>query len=300
MFLASLPHAFSVQQNHWNASAASVPTVKLNNGVVMPMISLGTWQYDDDTAEAAVKLALSVGYNHIDTANNYNNQAGVGKALAGVDRSSYFLTTKVPAQRSASSAYTGTTSALEENMKLLKLDAVDLVLIHSSTGSCEAMQESWRAMEDFLAAGKAKAIGVSNYCPSSFDCVLKTAKVVPALNQIQMHVGMGTDPIGDVTYADAKGIVTQAYSPLGDGTSELITGDLVTGIGKKYSKSGAQVSLHWLYQRGIALTTKSTSETHQRDNLAAVSTSWTLKDDDMATLNTAKSPKSKPSWSCTK
>merc|ERR1712014_505849 len=119
------------------------------------MLSLGTWQYDDDTAEAAVKLALQTGFNHIDTAN------------------------------------AGTKQLLDEDISQLGLDYVDMMLLHSPARSCSAMQDQWRAMEDFQAAGKTKSIGVSNYCQSSFDCLSKTWKVKPAINQIELHVGMG-------------------------------------------------------------------------------------------------------------
>jgi len=283
-------------------NATDMPAVTLNNGVKMPMLSLGTWQYSSSVAETTVKLGLKLGITHIDTANDYQNQDGVGKALAGVARSSYFLTTKVPPQESARSAYDGTTKDLEANLRLLDLDHVDLVLLHypPRSQSCTAMQEAWRAMEDFYAAGKAKAIGVSNYCISSFECVLAKAKVVPSVNQIQFHVGMGTDPIGVKSYADGKKIVTQAYSPLGNGGSELITGKLVSGIGAKYGKSGAAVSLHWLKQHGVPLSTKSTEEKHLADDLDAVAGSWDLGGADLATLDAATSPSSRPSFICTK
>ena len=140
------------------SSMATVPSVALNNGLVMPMISLGTWQYNDSVAESVVKLGLSLGYNHIDTANNYKNQEGVGAALAGVNRSTYFLTTKVPPQLLKLTSYKGTMKDLEENLSLLKLSYVDLVLLHypPMTQSCGAMQEAWRAMEDFYAQGKVR------------------------------------------------------------------------------------------------------------------------------------------------
>merc|ERR1712127_401663 len=124
-------------------SAANIPNVTLNNGVQMPMISLGTWQYDDDTAEASVRLGLQTGFNHIDTANNYRNQAGVGKALADFDRSTYFLTTKVPSTRSSSSAYATTTKALEEDLSLLGLDYVDLMLSNHPIRWCDRLQQRW-------------------------------------------------------------------------------------------------------------------------------------------------------------
>jgi hypothetical protein len=104
-----------------------------------------------------------------------------------------------------------------------------------------------------------KTIGVSNYCPSTFECLLEKATVVPAVNQVQYHIGMGTDPIGLISYCKSKNITLQAYSPLGDGKGELITGELVTGIGKNHGKSGAQVSLRWVAQHGVPLSTKASN-----------------------------------------
>lgn len=273
-----------------------IKNVKLNNGVEMPMLSLGTWQYSSSTAEAAVKLALQAGFNHIDTAMNYNNQDGVGAALKGVDRKSYFLTTKVPPVQDASSAYAETTKDLDGDLTSLGLDYVDLMLIHGPARSCKATQEQWRALEDFYKAGKAKAIGVSNYCISSFDCVMETAKVTPALNQIAYHVGMGPDPEGLKSHGDKLGVVTQAYSPLGDGSSELITGPLVSGIGKAHGWSGAQVSMRWILDNGVPLTTKTTKLSHMKEDLAIFSDS--LKDAEKKQLDNAKSPSGRPSWAC--
>ena len=134
----------------------------------MPMISLGTWQYNSSLAESVVNEGLSLGFTHIDTANDYHNQDGVGRALAKRDRSSFFLTTKVPPQATALTAYAGTTKDLHANLEALGLDQVDLVLLHypPMTQGCPAMREAWRAMEAFYSAKKARAIGVSNYCQS--------------------------------------------------------------------------------------------------------------------------------------
>lgn len=213
------------------ASLAAIPEVQLNNGVALPMISLGTWQYSPEVAEQTVSLGLSLGFNHIDTALDYKNQEAVGKALAPHNRSSYFLTTKIPPQMFAKTAYANAMKDLDGDLAALGLDYVDLMLVHfppkGNTLFCAAMQEQWRAMEDFYKAKKARAIGVSNYCQSSFECILKTANVTPAVNQIQFHVGMSPDPSGIKSYADQHKIVTQSYSPLGDGTTELINGPCV-------------------------------------------------------------------------
>jgi len=273
--------------------SANIPNVTLNNGVQMPMISLGTWQYSDSTAEASVRLGLQTGFNHIDTANNYNNQVGVGKALKDFDRSTYFLTTKVP----SSSGYAKVTKALQDDLDQLGLDYVDLMLIHSpSMKNCKNTQEEWRALEDFYAAGKAKAIGVSNYCLSSYECLKETQTIVPALNQIEYHVGMGMDPQGLKSFHDANGIVTQAYSPLGNGDSTLITGDLVTGIGSAHNWSGAQTSMRWIIENGVALTTKTDKASHMLEDLAIFDDAFAA--DEKSQLDAATSPAGKPSWAC--
>jgi len=274
----------------------------------MPMLSLGTWQYNSSLAESVVNLGLKLGFTHIDTANDYKNQDGVGRALASHFRDSYFLTTKVPPQALASKAYAGTAKDLDANMQRLGLAQVDLVLLHFppktqrgviiSQQSCAAMQEAWRAMEDFLAAKRTRAIGVSNYCPSTIDCLLAEARVVPAVNQVMWHVGMGPDPIGLRSYCALKNITLQAYSPLGDGSSELITGDLVSGIGSSHNKSGAQVSLRWVAQHGVPVSTKATDPKYLAQDLDIFG--WSLSDAELARLDAATTPAGKPSFVCSK
>jgi diketogulonate reductase-like aldo/keto reductase len=280
----------------------------------MPLVALGTWSgsYHEcaandyscvrSKAKAAVPAWLDLGGTHIDTANDYRNQDGVGRALQKVPRDSFYLTTKVPSQEHKIHAYSGTTVDLYENMKLLGLDYVDLVLIHfpprgqSTAKSCPAIQEQWRAMEDFLKAGKTRTIGVSNYCPSTFECLLEKATVVPAVNQVQYHIGMGTDPIGLISYCKSKNITLQAYSPLGDGKGELITGELVTGIGKNHGKSGAQVSLRWVAQHGVPLSTKASNAKYLAEDLDIFD--WKLSAAEMAKLDAATTPTGKPSFAC--
>jgi len=276
-------------------AAAAIPSHKLNNGVDMPMMSIGTWQYDTTTAEQVVKDALALGFNHIDTANNYRNQKGVGAALKGVDRNSYFLTTKIPdGTASQTEAY------LAQDLDELGLDYVDLMLVHFPPrgNSCSAMQEQWAAMEEFYKAGKAKAIGISNYCPSSIECIMEKATVTPAVNQVQYHVGMGVDPIGVKSASEKYGIHLQAYSPLGNGESDLITGDLVTTIGAKYDKTGAQVALRWIQENGVSLTTKTTKTSHMQEDLDVFT--FQLSAEDKASLDAATQPSGSPSFMCSK
>jgi len=281
-------------------AVTAMPTVEIASGVHMPMVSLGTWQYNSSLAQSVVSLGLKLGFTHIDTANDYKNQDGVGRALARHSRDSYFVTTKVPPQTFLSKAYQGTSKDLDENMQLLGLDYVDLVLLHFPplTQSCSAMQEAWRAMEDFLAAKRTRAIGVSNYCPSTLDCLLAKATVVPAVNQVMWHVGMGTDPIALRSYCAAKNITLQAYSPLGDGTSELVSGALVSGIGSRHNKSGAQVSLRWVAQHGVPLSTKAKAEKYLAEDLDIFD--WSLSDSELARLDAATTPAGKPSFVCGK
>lgn len=198
----------------------NVPSIELNNGVKLPAVALGTVFSSNKEAEEAVTNAFQVGLMHVDTAYNYRIQEGVGAALVGLERSSFFVTSKVPTHEE-STTYDDVMSYMEADLSQLGLEFVDLMLLHYPTRSnnCEVMREHWRAAEDFYKAGKAKAIGVSNYCSYSLDCILETATVVPAVNQLKLHVGMGPDPAGLKTYGESKGIVHMAYSPLGSGTS---------------------------------------------------------------------------------
>jgi diketogulonate reductase-like aldo/keto reductase len=181
---------------------------------------------------------------------------------------SIFVTSKVPGCGAGQGVGGGkscgpdTKKVFTEDLSLMGVDYADLMLVHFPPTSCSAMkckeiQEQWAVFEEMYAQKKARAIGVSNYCQSCFECLLKSAKVVPMVNQVQYHVGMGVDPIGLKTYLAAKNITMQAYSPLGDGSKDLITGRLVTSIAKAHGKaSGATVALKWLVQSGVPLVTK--------------------------------------------
>eukprot|EP01046_Picozoa_sp_COSAG06_P007445 COSAG06_NODE_364_length_16784_cov_21.917231_4_plen_410_part_00 len=265
------------------SAAAGIPTVTIGKDakgapVQLPMSGIGTWQYNDTVAEAAVALALTLGYTHIDTAIGYDNQVGIAKALKASTRprESYFVTSKIPGGLD----YADATKQLEQSIQQLGLPYVDMMLVHfpatwGGKGGKELRQAGWKALEDFYKAGKTRAIGISHYCEAHIADILEVATVLPAVNQVQYHVGMGAPSTSGLNMTDMpapskpseqpsyKGIIYQSFSPLCGpcGTTELIDGPLVTSIGKAHGKSGAQVSLKWQIQRGIPVIPK----THQKE-----------------------------------
>merc|ERR1719453_1482513 len=267
----------------------------------MPMAGLGTWQYNDSVAEAAVTAYLSdeVAGTHIDTAYGYLNGNGIGKALAASSRprDSYFITSKIPGGLNTSTA----NQNFEDNLKQLQTTYVDLLLVHfpatwGGVGGKALRQEEWKAMEAFVKNAQAKAIGVSHYCQRHIQDILEINTVPIAVNQVQYHVGMGSPTTNGVNatdykeYVQSKGIVYESFSPLCGpcGTSELLNGTLVTSIGKKYGKSGAQVSLKWQIQQGIPVIPKTKSVKYMLENVDLFS--WKLSKADMALLTAATSP----------
>lgn len=221
-----------------------------------------------------------------------------------------FLTTKVPGcdAQSVDECADSTAADINDDLAQLKVERVDLLLLHFpprpfpyTHTHCPRMRAQWRALEDAYYAGKARAIGVSNFCPSCLECIAPShgggTTIVPAVNQVQYHVGMGPDQGGIASACAARGIVLQAYSPLGDGRSrELITGPLVTGIGKENGRSGAQTSLRYVAQLGLALVTKSTSKRHLSDDAAIFD--FALTGDQMSRLLSATSPAANYSFAC--
>lgn len=286
--LASLPGGIPVQAIHG-----------IGGQVDMPVLGLGTWEYNASRAESAVASAFRLGYRHVDTAFAYENQAGVGKALqeAGLDRKEFFVTSKIFGGLNASA----TTAQADQCLKDLGLKSVDLMLIHfpaafGANGSKKERQEEWKALEAWAKSGKARALGVSHYCRRHVEDVMEVATVPIAVNQVQYHVGMGratnlaTD---DRHYMHDKGILYQSFSPLcGPCTppdnKELITGKLVTKIGAAHNKTGAQVALRWLVQQGIPVIPKSDVAEHQLANSDIFD--FELTEQEMSRLTEATTP----------
>lgn len=294
--------------------------VTLKNGVKMPMLAAGVWQYNSSEAFSSISSAVKVGFTMVDTALDYGNQDGVGRALTSVPRESIFVETKVPGcgvdshTLNVFKCYDDTVKNLEADLALLNLSYVDLVLVHFPplpsfvtrscndwSGGCEMVRSQWKAMESFYQSGKARAIGVSNYCPSCFEC-LKSADVFPHVNQVQFHLGMGPDPMGFVSYHHKMGVQLQAYSVLGNNpqtkapSQEILASNLTLSIAKAHGKSSVQVALKWVISQGVPAVTKSSSAEHLAEDLDLWS--WNLTTDELDALNNMRSPAGTPSFAC--
>lgn len=260
-------------------------TYSLNNGTKIPIVGFGTWQTPDgQVAYDSVLAALKAGYRHIDTAAAYGNEESVGRAIAdsGVARDELFVTTKL---WNADHGYEAAKAALTTSLKKLGLDYVDLYLIHWPNPAAmrdnweQLNADTWRAMEEAYADRKARAIGVSNFRPKHLDALLKTAKVVPAVNQIFLNPSDTEDEV--VAYNDAHDILSEAYSPLG--TGKIFGIPELKSIAEKYGKSVAQVVLRWSLQRGFLPLPKLVHADRIKQNTELFD--FELSEDDMQTIN---------------
>ncbi|WP_370590089.1 aldo/keto reductase [Candidatus Vagococcus giribetii] len=263
----------------------NVLNYKLNNGMSIPQIGFGTWQTPDgDVAESSVLHALEAGYRHIDTAAIYGNEESVGRAIkkSGINREELFITTKL---WNNNHSYEKAKAAIDESLKKLDLDYVDLYLIHWPNPLeiretyVEGNAESWRAMEEAVAEGKVKAIGVSNFHPHHLDELLKTAKIKPAINQIFLNPSDSQPEI--VAYCQKKDILLEAYSPLGTGRIFEITE--LQEIAARYNKTVAQVVIRWSLQHGFLPLPKSVTESRIKENLDVFD--FELTEADMEKIN---------------
>eukprot|EP00931_Biecheleriopsis_adriatica_P090272 TRINITY_DN64288_c0_g1_i1.p1 TRINITY_DN64288_c0_g1~~TRINITY_DN64288_c0_g1_i1.p1 ORF type:complete len:309 (+),score=57.15 TRINITY_DN64288_c0_g1_i1:51-977(+) len=272
--------------------SAEISHTVLNNGVKMPMLAVQPEKYPPQSIEGIVKTALQTGINSIDAATFSYCQLRVGAALKGVQRNSFFLTAGIMLEQniSSTSAYAAATGELHSTLSNLGMQYVDLMVVSRPATTCGAIQEQWRALEDFYAAGKARAIGVRVFCPASLKCIMTTAKVTPALNQIFYHVGMGADPEGFKSAFNEAGAATQSIRALDSG--ELVSGKLVTSIGKAHKWSGAQVSMRWVLDHDVSLSTPMSSQEHMEEALALFQDH--LTPDELSVLDNATSPSDCP------
>ncbi|MBR1667716.1 MAG: aldo/keto reductase [Bacteroidaceae bacterium] len=236
-------------------------TIKLSNGIEMPLLGYGVFLVPPQEAERCVSDALSVGYRLIDTAQAYANEEGVGAAIAksGIQREDIFLVTKVWVSNAGEEK---AAASIDESLRKLQTDYIDLLLIHQAYGDVFG---SWRAMEKAYQAGKVRAIGVSNFQAARFFDFAHYVDVKPMVNQLQCNVMIqqtGIEPILNET--DTK---MMAWGPLGgQGVDGIVKSEVLAGIGQKYGKSAAQVALRWLTQRGIVAIPKSSHKERMAQN----------------------------------
>ena len=252
-------------------------TVRLNNGIRMPWVGLGTWKSaDGDEATRAVREAIDLGYRHIDTAAIYKNEQSVGRAIreSGIARERLFVTTKVWNDDVRSGKIV---AALDASLKKLGLEFVDLYLIHWPVA--DKFADAWRLMEDLYRQGKTRAIGVSNFLAHHLDDLAKTASVTPAVNQLEFHPLLQQRDL--LARCKQGGIVFEAWSPIMQGkTDEVPTLREIAGI---VGRSTAQVALRWALQRGVVIIPKSTNGDRIRQNAALFD--FNLDADQMAKID---------------
>ena len=264
--------------------------MKLYNGVNIPDVGLGTWLIPNEKVANIVKTAVKVGYRHIDTAQAYENEEGVGKGIkeCGVPRKDLYITSKVQAEiKNYQDAY----DSVIESLRKLDLSYLDLILIHSPEPWREFRKaksdyfienlEVWRALERLYKEGKVKAIGVSNFRIKDLENIVKLAEIKPFVNQYLSHVGQV--PWEIVKYCKDHDILFEAYSPIAHGEAARL--DLVNELAEKYGKSFAQICLKYLIQLGMVVLPKSSSEAHLKDNLDL---DFEINEEDMLALNQVK------------
>lgn len=245
--------------------------MKLNNGVVIPQLALGTWLIDDDKVTDAVKSALQMGYRHIDTAQAYGNERGVGEGVrqSGIPRDEIFITSKVAAEHKS---YESAEKSIDDTLALMKMDYLDMMIIHSPQPWKEVNQsenrykkenqEVWRALEDALEAGKLRAIGVSNFLEEDVQNILKTARIKPQVNQILAHIS--NTPLDLIQYCQNEGIAVEAYSPVAHG--EALKNSKIVAMAKKYGVSVAQLCIRYCIQLDMIVLPKTANPDHMREN----------------------------------
>lgn len=254
-------------------------TVTLNNGIKMPILGFGVFQiYDKTECERSILDALEIGYRQIDTAASYQNEVAVGKAIraSGLPREEVFVTSKLLIQ---DTGVEKTKAAFEKSLKRLNVDYIDLYLIHQPFGNVHG---SWQAMEELYKEGKTRAIGVSNFQSDRVMDLICFNEITPAINQIETHPFH--QQVENQKFLREKDIQLESWGPFAEGKNSLFTNELLRSIGKKYSKSIAQVVIRWLIQREIVAIPKSVNKDRIKENFNVFD--FQLSDEDMASIKT--------------
>ena len=259
----------------------------LPNGVTVPKLGLGTWFIEDDKAAQAVRDAVAAGYRLIDTAQAYGNERGVGEGVrtCGVPREDLFVTSKVAAE---AKTYEAAARSIDETLDKMGLDYLDMMIIHSPQPWTEFRvekryfaenKEVWRALEDAYAAGKLRAIGVSNFLQDDLENLLEDCRIKPMVNQILLHI-TNTDR-ALLEYCRAQGILVEAYSPIAHG--EALKNPAITQMAEKYGVTPAQLCIRYVLQLGTVALPKTANPAHMRDNAVV---DFQISPEDMHTLET--------------
>jgi 2,5-diketo-D-gluconate reductase A len=254
-----------------------VPDVELANGVRIPQFGFGVFQIPPEETAQAVRTALEAGYRHIDTAQMYRNEEGVGAGIAasGVARDDVFVTTKLA---NDAHGHDNAITALEGSLRRLGFDHVDLYLIHWPLPHKDNFVRTWQGFEDLLRAGKARAIGVSNFQPAHLDRLAEESATVPAVNQIELHPALQQTELR--AYHQEHGIATEAWSPLAQ--AEVLEDPVLTDLAEKHGRTAAQVVLRWHLQLGNIVFPKSSSPERIKQNIDVFG--FELDDEDMTAI----------------
>jgi 2,5-diketo-D-gluconate reductase A len=272
-----------------SSAEIAIDKVTLNNGTKMPILGFGTLYLNGEVGTKCVADAISLGYRLLDTAKVYGNEEAVGAGikLSGIKREELFLTSKLWVD---DSGYENAKKAFDVSLKKLGTDYLDLYLIHRPRGDVKG---SWKAMEELNAAGRIKAIGVSNFDEQQLKDLIADSKVKPAVNQIETHAFFQEQ--GAYDYLKKYGVQMEAWSPFAQGRNGLFTNTTTAEIGRKYNKTVAQVCLRWHYQRGIVAIPRSSQKGHMKENLEIFD--FKLDESDMMKISKLDLNKSQfPEW----
>jgi 2,5-diketo-D-gluconate reductase A len=236
----------------------------LTHGAAMPRLGLGTSPMRDDEAERAVAQAVEAGYRLVDTAENYRNEAGVGRGLraSGLPREEQFVTTKFNAEWHG---YELARRAFEGSAARLGVEYIDLLLIHWPNPERDRYVEAWKGLAALLDDGRVRAIGVSNFKPAHLNRILDETGVTPDVNQIQLSPSVTRDALR--AYHEAHGVVTESWSPLGQGDRDLLAAPVITELAARHGRTPAQIILRWHMELGLVAVPRSASPERMRENI---------------------------------
>lgn len=261
-------------------------TIILSNGVKVPKLALGVWMIPEEETEAAVKSAIAMGYRHIDTAQAYANEAGVGKAVrsCGIPRDELFVTSKIAAENKS---YESAMNSIDETLSVMGLDYIDMMIIHSPQPWMEVNQSEnryfeengqvWKAIEDAYKEGKVRAIGLSNFLKEDIENILAICDIKPMVNQVLSHIT--NTPFELIDYCKSVGIEMEAYSPIAHGVA--LRNEKIGEIAKKYNVNIAQLCIRYDWQLGMIVLPKTANPIHQKENM---SIDFKISDEDMEIL----------------